>query len=116
MAPPRAGRPSPARVFESGLPGRQCSTEPLPPPPAAPAGSGDRGRRQRDGDLVVAGADRGDANVGDKTSALLRGGRDGELGLIVAPAAGYKAAHEKQQRASAEQRPAVATSLARRVR
>ena len=56
-----------------------------------------RRRRQADGHLAVAGADRGDANIGNKRPALLRGGRDIEVGLVVAPASYSKAA----QRAAA---------------
>src|SRR5713226_886630 len=75
-----------------------------------------RGRRQGDGDLAVAGADRGDANVRNKGPALLRGGRNVEIGLVVAPASYSKAAQEQQQRASAKQRASVTTSPpARRV-
>ena len=60
-----------------------------------------RGRRQGDGDLAVAGADRGHANVGHERPALLRGGRDVALGLVVAPAAQSEAA----QRAAAARLP-----------
>ena len=76
-----------------------------------------RGRGQGDVNFAVAGADHGHANVGDKIPDLLRGGRDIELGLVMAPASYCKAAHEQQQRASAEQRASVTTSrLGRRVR
>ena len=69
-----------------------------------------RRRRQGDGNFAVAGADRSHANVGNKGPALLGGSRDGELGLVVAPATRCKAAHEQQQRDPAEQRPSVTTS------
>ena len=70
---------------------------------------GRRGRRQADRNLAVAGADQRDANVGDKSPALLRSGRDLEAGLVVAPAPYSKAAQQQQQRASADQHSSVAT-------
>ena len=72
-------------------------------------------RGQGDGNFIVAGADRSHANVGNKGPALLRGGRDVELGLVMAPGTGSKAAHEQKQRDSAEQRPSVTTSRLRPV-
>ena len=48
---------------------------------------GRRGGRQSDAYLAVAGTDGGHANVGNKRPALLGGGSDLELGLVVAPAA-----------------------------
>jgi hypothetical protein len=47
----------------------------------------------------------------------LRGSRDGELGLVVAPGTRSKAARKQQQRNPAEQRRSVTTSpLSRNVR
>ena len=71
---------------------------------------GRRGRRQADRNLAVAGADRRDANVGDKSPALLRSGRDLEAGLVVAPAPYSKAAQQQQQHASANQHSSVTMS------
>src|SRR5918996_3207770 len=71
---------------------------------------GCRGRRQADRNLAVAGADRRDANAGDKSLALLRGGRDLEAGLVVAPAPYSEAAQQQQQHASTEQHFSIATS------
>ena len=68
-----------------------------------------RRRRQGDGNLTVAGADRSHPDVGNKGPALSRGSRDLELGLVVAPGAYCKAASEQQQRDCAEQRRSVTT-------
>ena len=45
-----------------------------------------RGRGQTDGDLAVAGAHRGDANLGHEVQYLLRGGRHRTVRLVMTPA------------------------------
>src|SRR5450631_1284529 len=69
-----------------------------------------RGRRQGYGNFAVAGANRGDANVGNSGPDLLRGGRDGKFGLVMTPAPYSKAAEQQQHRSRAEQRASVTTS------
>src|ERR1700731_3645795 len=70
-----------------------------------------RGRRgQGDGDPVVAGADGSHLNGGNSGPDLLRGGCDGEFGLVMAPAAYSKAAQEQQQCTCAEQNAPITAS------
>ncbi len=71
-----------------------------------------RGRGQGDRNFAVSGADRGHADVRDKSSVLLRGHRDLALGLVVAPASHCKTTREQQQHACGEQRASVPSPLA----